>query len=117
MASQTLQFDCAVFDLDFHPKSDYLGVGLVDGTVSLHGYDGSQVLQATPSTASLRSVRFSNDGSSFICGSADGTLSVFNVSGELIWQRKESHGGAGNGGKRVVRRRRHGVLHGGAVSL
>ena len=99
MASHTLSFDCSVFDIDFHPHRDFFGVGLVDGSVSLHTYEGVKVLQAAPSPSPLRSVRFTQDGASFVCGSSDGTLSVLAVGGEVVWRKAESHGGQGGTGE------------------
>jgi len=74
---------------------------LVDGSVSLHTYEGVKVLQAAPSPSPLRSVRFTQDGASFVCGSSDGTLSVLAVGGEVVWRKAESHGGQGGTGGRT----------------
>jgi WD40 repeat protein len=81
---------CAVFDIAFHPRSDVLAVALVDGTVSLFGVSRASapkpLASSSPHAASIRSLRFSADGESLLCASADGAVSQLDASGAAVWR-------------------------------
>ena len=82
---------CAVFDIAFNSRADVLAIALVDGSVSLHsvsrgGAPPKALASSTPHNASIRSLRFSADGSSLICASADGVVSLLDSTGAAVWR-------------------------------
>jgi WD40 repeat protein len=94
--SSAVTFSCAIFDLDFHPRGNFFAVGLVDGRVELHappsgGKSPGALFSGQPHRDAVRSLRFTSDGASLVCGSADATVSVLDGGGRVVWARADAH--------------------------
>ena len=87
-----------VFAIDFHPKRDLIGIGLVNGEVELWQYSNlirgnSRCWKTDHHQLSCRHVKFSRDGSVLFTGSADNSISVIDVAtGKVLHRIPSAHG-------------------------
>ena len=84
--------------LDFHPSADVLALGLVDGSVHVSRFakEGHEApfISARPfqeGAGGCRSVRFSGDGQSLFCGSADHSIMALSPAGTVLWSVPDAH--------------------------
>lgn len=95
---EVLQCNEQIFDICFHPNSDFLACGLVDGAVELYKYglgeNANQLVMncnlSEPGT-SCRGVLFSSDGSLLYTIGSDRALRVINSSGQQSLVFNEAH--------------------------
>jgi len=84
-----------VMGLDFHPQSDVLAAGIINGKVELYMYKEDQpcqlVLDVQHHTDSCRAVKFSSDGNAMYSGSADQSLVCIDRQGSIIWATPNAH--------------------------
>lgn len=89
------------FDLDFHPSSQLVAAGLINGKLLLYRYAADnqpqKVLEVDAHSESIRAVRFINEGRAILTGSPDCSILATDVeTGSAVARLENSHEGAVN---------------------
>lgn len=88
-----------VFDLAFHPTSDILAVGLIDGNINIYKYGlecNEQVIQFQHHKSSCRGLKFSADGQVMYTISSDFSWNAIDGDGRSVAQCQNAHASALN---------------------
>lgn len=89
------------FDLDFHPSSQTVAAGLINGDLLLYRYSADstpeRLLGVQAHTESCRTLRFIHDGRAIVTGSPDCSILATDVeTGTAIARLEEAHGASVN---------------------
>lgn len=89
------------FDLDFHPSSQLVSVGLITGDLHLYRYAADstpeRVFEVSAHKESCRAVRFINEGRAILTGSPDFSILATDVeTGTQVARVEDAHGAAVN---------------------
>ncbi|CAI5700627.1 unnamed protein product [Peronospora effusa] len=86
--------DRQVFDIDFHPLTNIVAVGCIDGIVQIYKYSeetNSKVLELKNHQEAVRALLFAPDGQTLYTASADKSIRSFDTLGNPTWAEIRAH--------------------------
>ncbi|CEG35343.1 transducin family protein wd-40 repeat family protein [Plasmopara halstedii] len=86
--------DSQVFDIDFHPQTNIVAVGCIDGIVQVYKYSEEanvKILELKNHMEAVRALLFAPDGQTLYTASADKSIRAFDALGKPTWAEMRAH--------------------------
>nr|CCA14958.1 conserved hypothetical protein [Albugo laibachii Nc14] len=83
-----------VFDIDFHPNQDIIGVACITGAVQIVRYAATgnqEMLHLEYHQDACRAIKFDSSGQVLLSASSDRSIRAFDTNGSAIWAELRAH--------------------------